>query len=124
MTSSSRSVLLVKLGRSAVHIYSWDAKQVTTPLANAACCGSPLPEAKAEASRIAALMNTGDERRDLLRAEAVAPFQLSLPTAAALFAEAAKLAKLVELNDAVNHLHPIQRGFRPLGTRLQRSGNC
>jgi integrase len=60
-----------------------------------------LKDAKAEASRIAALMNagdaagaamTGDERRDLLRAtEAVAPFDLDVPTAAALFAQAAKL---------------------------------
>lgn len=61
---------------------------------------SDLADAKREATRICALTNagdtegasmTGEERRQLVRAtELVAPFNLDVPTACALFAEAAR----------------------------------
>lgn len=109
-SQSAGGPILVKLGRTTVRIYPRNAERGRSAGFYVASYASgkrrllwftDLREAKAEASRIAALMNagdaagaamTGDERRDLLRAtEVVAPFQLDVPTAATLFAEAAKL---------------------------------
>jgi integrase len=109
-SQESSGPLAVKLGRTTVRIYPRKAERGRSAGFYVASYATgkrrllwftDLRDAKAEATRIAALMNagdaagasmTGDERRDLLRAtEVVAPFQLDVPTAAALFAEAAKL---------------------------------
>ncbi|MBN8247216.1 MAG: tyrosine-type recombinase/integrase [Verrucomicrobia bacterium] len=81
-----------------------------------------LPDAKAEAVRLATLTNagdlegasmTGEDRRKLMRAtELVAPFDMDAPTACALFADAAKLVgphKVVTAAEQYAKLHPAAR---------------
>jgi len=88
-------------------------------------------KARAEGTRIAALMNagdavgasmTGDDRREMLRAtELVAPFKLDLPTACALFAEAARLVgphAVVEAAKAFAKRSPASREQIPLASAV------
>lgn len=88
-----------------------------------------LRAAKAEALRIANLLRVGDtvaasmgadERRDFARAtESVAPFGVDVPTAAALFAEAAKLVGTHNVVTACREFarrSPASREALPLST--------
>lgn len=106
----SRKPIEVKRGLAVVRIYPRPAERGRQPRFMLADYSSgkrkwqtfsKLSEARAEATRLAALaaagdttgagMN-GDDRRDLTRAtEIVAPFGLDVPTVCALFAEAAAL---------------------------------
>lgn len=100
----------VRVGRFAVRIYHRTAERGRAERWIIADYSSgsrrlrsfaDLRTARAEATRIAHLLRagdtegaamTGDERRDLVRAtELVAPLKLDVPTACALFAEAAQL---------------------------------
>jgi len=134
--SKKSSAIVVRVGRTAVRIYPRAADRGRSAGFMLADYSTGkrrlrwfvrLKDAKAEAVRIATLTNagdlegasmTGEERRQLVRATSlVAPYNLDVPTACALFSDAAKLVgphKVVTAAEQYAKLRPAAKERIPI----------
>jgi len=134
--SKKSSAIVVRVGRTAVRIYPRAADRGRSAGFMLADYSTGkrrlrwfvrLKDAKAEAVRIATLTNagdlegasmTGEGRQQLVRATSlVAPYNLDVPTACALFSDAAKLVgphKVVTAAEQYAKLHPAAKERIPI----------